>query len=145
MPCYQSRRRQLERNWRYVYEIENEETAMNKTMRFISFAAICAIFAACASLGKQGPIAKGPDTTVVVDNRASLDMNIYIVRDGGQRIRLGTANALSTTKLTIPKGIILGPTEVRFLADPIGSSHTPISEVITVNEGDEVGLTLPPF
>lgn len=117
---------------------------MNKTIKLISFAAICAIFAACASLGKQGPIAKGPDTIVVVDNRAFLDMNIYIIR-GGQRIRLGTANALSTTKLTIPKGIILGPTEVRFLADPIGSSHTPISEVITVNEGDEVGLTLPPF
>ena len=117
---------------------------MNKTIKLLSVAALCAIFAACASLGKQQPATENP-TTLVVDNRNVLDMNIYIIRDGGQRLRVGTATGLSKTKFTIPRGIVLGSTTVRFLADPIGGPRGPISEEITMQEGDEVGLMLPPF
>ena len=117
---------------------------MNKTIKLLGVAALCAIFAACASMGKQQPSTENP-TTLVVDNRNVLDMNIYIVRDGGQRIRVGTATGLTKTKLTIPRGVVLGSTTVRFLADPIGSTRGPISEEITMMPGDEVGLMLPPF
>ncbi len=116
---------------------------MNKKMKLFSVVALCAIFAACASLGKQTPIDNGRRTTVVVDNRALLDMNIYVLR-GGQRIRLGTATGLTKTTLTIPRGIVSGAMTVRFLADPIGSNKTPVSEEISMNEGDEVGLMIPP-
>ncbi len=116
---------------------------MNRTLKVLGIAALCVFFAACASMGKQTPLDPSQATTVVVNNQAVLDMNIYIVR-GGQRIRLGTANALSTTKLSVPRGIISGVTSVRFLADPIGSNRTPISEEITVAEGDEIKLMLPP-
>ncbi|MEO5903526.1 MAG: hypothetical protein ABIQ55_05880 [Gemmatimonadaceae bacterium] len=116
---------------------------MNKTIKVFSVAVLCAILAACASLGKQTPLQNGEQTTVVVDNRAVLDMNIYVLR-GGQRIRLGTANGLSRTTLKIPRGIVSGTMTVRFLADPIGSTKTPVSEEISVNEGDEVGLMIPP-
>jgi hypothetical protein len=71
-------------------------------------------------------------------------MNIYVLR-GGQRIRLGTANGLTKTKLTIPRGIVSGTMTVRFMADPIGSNRTPVSEEISMNEGDEVGLMIPPY
>ena len=117
---------------------------MNKTIKLLGVAALCAIFAACASLGKQLPANENP-TTLVVDNRNVLDMNMYIIRDGGQRLRLGTVTGLSKTKLTIPRGIVLGSTTVRFLADPIGGSRGPISDEITMQEGDEVGIMLPPF
>ncbi|MEP6507208.1 MAG: hypothetical protein ABJC63_03210 [Gemmatimonadales bacterium] len=117
---------------------------MNKMMKLFGVAAVCAFFAACASLGKQTQVENGKLTTVVVDNRAVLDMNIYVLR-GGQRIRLGTANGLSKTALTIPRGIVSGTMTVRFLADPIGSNKTPVSEEISVDEGDEVGLMIPPF
>lgn len=117
---------------------------MNKTIKLLSVAALCAIIAACASMGKQTAATENP-TTLVVENRNLLDMNIYIIRSGGQRIRVGTATGLAKTKFTIPRGIVFGSTTVRFLADPIGSNRGPISEEITVNEGDEVGLMLPPF
>jgi hypothetical protein len=117
---------------------------MNKTIKLLGVAALCAIFAACASLGKQQPSTENP-TTLVVDNRNILDMNIYIIRDGGQRLRIGTATGLAKTKFTIPRGIVLGSTTVRFLADPIGGPRGPVSEEITMQEGDEVGLMLPPF
>jgi hypothetical protein len=117
---------------------------MSKTMKLLGLVAVFGIFAACASMGKPFASDNRPPTTVTVDNRAPLSMDIFIIR-GGQRIRLGTADALATTKLTIPRGIIAGSTDVRFLADPIGGNHAPISETITVNEGDEVMLTLPAF
>ena len=117
---------------------------MNKTIKLLSVAALCAIIAACASMGNKNlPSTENP-TTLVVDNRNLLDMNIYIIRSGGQRLRVGTATGLSKTKFTIPRGIVLGSTSVRFLADPIGGTRGPISEEITMVEGDEVGLMLPP-
>jgi hypothetical protein len=72
-----------------------------------------------------------------------LDMNIYVLRSS-QRIRLGTANALSTTRFTIPSYVVFGSTSLRFLADPIGSNRTPVSEEITVSAGDEITLMIPP-
>ncbi len=118
---------------------------MSKTMKLLGLVAIFGIFAACASMGGRGSQADDrAATTVTVDNRAPLSMDIFIIR-GGQRIRLGTADALTTTKLTIPRGIIVGSTDVRFLADPIGGNRAPVSQTITVNEGDEVVLTLPAF
>jgi hypothetical protein len=38
----------------------------------------------------------------------------------------------------------MGMATLSFQADPIGSSGAPISEEITVSEGDEVGLRIPP-
>lgn len=117
---------------------------MNKTIKLVGLVAIFGIFAACASMGRTTSSDNHPATTVTVDNRASLSMDIFIIR-GGQRIRLGTADALATTKLTIPRGIVYESTDVRFLADPIGGNRAPISETITVHEGDEIVLTLPAF
>ena len=117
---------------------------MNKTMKLLGLVAIFGIFAACASMGNRSTTDERAATTVTVNNQAPLSMDIFIIR-GGQRIRLGTADALTTTKLTIPRGIIVGSMDVRFLADPIGGNRAPVSQTITVNEGDEVLLTLPSF
>jgi hypothetical protein len=70
-------------------------------------------------------------------------MTIYLIV-GAQRVRLGQAGGNSTTRLRIPPQYVFGPTPLRFLADPIGASRTPISESITVVPGDEVTLTIPP-
>ena len=97
--------------------------------------------AACAH--GRAPINPQDDTTVRVENQATLDMNIYVLR-GSERIRLGTVTGLATQVLKIPKNIIFGATPLRFLADPIGSSRTPVSEEIVVTAGDEVTLRIPP-
>lgn len=113
-------------------------------LKRFTFVAACAIVAACASSGKGGQAGSGREaTTVLVDNQALLDMNVYVIR-GGQRVRLGTATGLSKTRFTIPQGIVFGLTSVRFLADPIGSTRTPVSDEISVSEGEEVTLRIPP-
>jgi uncharacterized RmlC-like cupin family protein len=110
-------------------------------IRRLVLLAACALGAACASTGAN--TAKREATTVLVDNQSALDMNIYVLR-GGERVRLGTANSLQKTTFTIPAGIVFGPTSVRFLADPIGSSREPVSDEITVTEGEQVELRIPP-
>ena len=84
-----------------------------------------------------------PPTRLRVENQAFLDMTIYVYRSS-QRIRLGQASGNSTTRFTIPANLIFGSTPLRFQADPIGGSRTPLSQEISVSAGDEVMLTIPP-
>src|SRR5688500_5981155 len=81
-------------------------------------------------------------TTVTVDNQSFSDMTIYVSR--GQRVRLGNARGHSKTTFTIPPSIVAGVSSLRFIADPIGSTRSSVSEEISVNPGDSVGLTIPP-
>jgi hypothetical protein len=114
-----------------------------KTLKRTLLVAFCAFVPACASTATNAASAQRHPTTVVVDNQALLDMTIYVL-NGGQRVRLGTANGLSTTRLTIPSSIILGARSLRFIADPIGGNRSPVSEEINIVEGDEIGLRIPP-
>lgn len=70
-------------------------------------------------------------------------MTVYVVRSGIRR-RLGLVNALSTQTLPIPSALIDGSDVLRFIADPIGASRTPVSEEIVVRHGDVVQLIIPP-
>ena len=113
----------------------------------LSLAAVLAV-PACAS--RQGENAGEPServqpepTTLVVQNRNFSDMTIYVLR-GGQRIRLGLANGNRATRFTIPSNLIFGIATLQFLADPVGSSRTPVSQEIRVTEGDQITLTIPP-
>ena len=85
-----------------------------------------------------------PITRLKVENRNYLDHTIYVLR-GSERIRLGMATGSSTTTFRIPPNIIFGGTQLRFIADPVGARGAPVSEAITVQPGDEVGLTIPPL
>jgi hypothetical protein len=80
---------------------------------------------------------------VQVENQGFTDMVIYAV-SGGQRVRLGLATGNSTKSFTIPRYLLSGAGPIRFLADPIGGSRTPVSEEMSVRAGDVVTLTIPP-
>ncbi len=82
-------------------------------------------------------------TILVVDNQAFNDMAIYVL-EGGRRVRLGLAIGNSQTKFTLPKYLVRALTSLRFMADPIGGSRTPVSDEITVSPGEEIALRIPP-
>lgn len=114
-------------------------------MRRIMLLAAGAVLTACATTGTTTQTTdRHPATTVEVDNQALLDMTIYVLRDS-QRTRLGLATGLSKTRFTIPAGIMFGVTTLRFIADPIGGNRLPVTEEITVSEGEEVVLRIPPY
>ena len=103
-----------------------------------------ALGTACRGNTTEGEVAVPVEPTYVkVENRAYLDMNIYVFRSS-QRIRLGTVNGNNTGRLLIPANLLFGSTPLRFMADPIGGRRQPTSEEINVSPGDEVVLTIPP-
>ena len=80
---------------------------------------------------------------VQVDNRGFADMVIYAV-SGSQRVRLGLASGNTTISFTIPVMLTRGAGPLKFLADPIGGSRSPITEELVVRPGEIVTLTIPP-
>jgi hypothetical protein len=117
---------------------------MRKTTRTVVLTAFALLAGACATNKSKGGAVPEPTTTVRVENQAFNDMTVYVVQQAGNRIRLGTVTGNSTQTLKIPRGIVFGPTSLRFLVDPIGSNRTASSFDITVAPGDEVKLTIPP-
>ncbi|MBA2688244.1 MAG: hypothetical protein H0U64_09105 [Gemmatimonadaceae bacterium] len=89
------------------------------------------------------PATNQPPTTLRVENRAFLDMTVYIVR-GSASHRLGNAGGNSTTILKIPDRFLFGPTSLRFQVRPIAARREPVSEEILVTPGDEVSIVIPP-
>ncbi|HET7275637.1 MAG TPA: hypothetical protein VFI91_10780 [Longimicrobiaceae bacterium] len=102
-----------------------------------------ALLPACAG-NKAGDDARRqqPATTVRVDNRNWLDMNVYVVQ-GSRQVRLGTVTGLSTRVFEIPANLVFGVASLRFVADPIGGDASPVSQAITVEPGGQVQLIIP--
>ena len=117
---------------------------MKTRIAMFALAGALALGTACIGNTTPGEEAVPAEPTYVkVQNRAFLDMNIYVFRSS-QRIRLGTVNGNNTSRLLIPSNLLFGSTPLRFLADPIGGRRQPTSEEINVSPGDEVVLTIPP-
>jgi hypothetical protein len=110
------------------------------------FPAVLALLALCGCAGhNRSDQAVAPDLPpmVRIENDNTSDMKVYLIR-GGQRVRIGTANALGVTTLKLPPTVINGITELRFLLVPIGGNRAEVSEKITVNPGEEIVLRILP-
>jgi hypothetical protein len=108
--------------------------------------AMLAAVAACSHATRHTRDEEGGQLTtrVHVENQAFLDMNVYVIGDGGARQRLGTVTGNTDREFVIPEYIIGPANSVRFLIEPIGSNHAPISNSLSVRPGDTVTLTIPP-
>jgi hypothetical protein len=87
----------------------------------------------------------GDQTRVRIDNRASLDMDIYVLRSDGQSIRLGLAPGGETTVFALPAAVTAGAASIRFEARPVRrSGQSVVSEPFGVQEGEEITWSVPP-
>jgi hypothetical protein len=114
-------------------------------MGFFRSSQVLALVLITACGGRSRDSGANPETTAMlqVENRGFTDMTVYAL-SGGQRVRLGMATGNSTKSFPIPSYLLRGAGPLRFLADPIGSNRTPVSEEMTVRPGDIVTLTIPP-
>ena len=116
-----------------------------QTRRIVLPAALALLaLAGCAGHNRSDQ-AVAPDLppALRVENDNTSDMKVYLIR-GGQRVRIGTANALGVTMLKLPPTVINGVTELRFLLVPIGGNRAELSEKITANPGEEIVLRILP-
>ena len=116
----------------------------NPSFRILLIACASSASLACAS-GNQNAItasAQQPrDAMVVVQNSNTRDVNLYVM-SGPNRIRLGTASALTTTRLKLPAVLLAGSSGVTFHADAIGASVSYTFPAVYVNAGNRVELQL---
>ena len=122
---------------------------MRQTRRFVvmMLAALSVSTAACGSKRVEtsgGDAASEATPVIVVDNRGFADMTIYLLEGGSVRHRLGTANGLSRTRLTISRSFVGNGRDLQFVADPIGSNRASVSQRIFVRPGDSVVMTIMP-
>lgn len=115
---------------------------MRRTLIAVLLIGLSVTVPACAS--KSGATTDNPanaETTLVVRNDNYLDYNIYLIQ-GSQRVRIGQARGLSTTRMRIPSQYVFGVSVLQFMGDPVGGTSTPVSERINVTPGDEVHLQI---
>jgi hypothetical protein len=100
--------------------------------------------AACG--GNPRPEAANPNqpAAVQVQNQSFTDMTIYAVSQSSERVRLGLAVGNTTQLFSLPAFLVGRGGTVRFVADPVGGNRTPVSEELSVEPGDTIGLTIPP-
>ncbi|NNF57329.1 MAG: hypothetical protein HKN04_03725 [Rhodothermaceae bacterium] len=96
--------------------------------------------------GSEGAADEGTDpaTILEVENRNFNDMNIFVLR-GGQRLRLGSVTGGGTREFVLPPYLVNSGGALRFLADPVGGTQTPVTQEMSVFPGDVVRLTIPSF
>jgi hypothetical protein len=99
---------------------------------------------ACAGRN-TGSTEPNDQTRARIENRASLDMDIYVRRNDGRVSRLGLAPGGETTSFALPPTSTAGAAWVRFEARPVRRSGEPVvSEPFPVKMGDEISWSVPP-
>jgi hypothetical protein len=83
-------------------------------------------------------------TVLKVENQGYPDMNIFVLPESSNRIRLGTVTGTSNAYFTLPDYVLRGTRELKFQALPIATPRGPVSQSIVVTPGDTVVLTIPP-
>jgi hypothetical protein len=77
------------------------------------------------------------DIPVQVQNHNWEDMVIYAVRNS-TRSRLGQVTSMSTVRFLIPRTFMGTGTDIRLLADPIGSSQVFLTDALLLSPGVQI-------
>ena len=106
---------------------------------------VLAVGAGCAHSIQMPPEDAPVRTVLKVENQGFPDMNIFVLPETSNRIRLGTVTGTSNAYFTLPANVVRGTRELRFQALPIATPRGPVSQSIMVTPGDTVVLTIPPM
>ncbi|HEX2249310.1 MAG TPA: hypothetical protein VHH32_03130 [Gemmatimonadales bacterium] len=107
---------------------------------------VTALFlAAVACFGAPGSPEPNEQTRARIENRSSLDMDMFVRRNDGRISPLGLAPAGETTTFALSPSVTAGAAWVRFEARPVrGSGKVVVSEPFPIQMGDEVSWSVPP-
>jgi len=94
---------------------------------------------ACASPPSPDP---SSGAAVTVDNRSSLDVDIYL-HTGGQATRLGFAPANERTRFNLAGALLAGAGLIRLEARPTRAGQPTFSDLLSIKPGDELTWVVP--
>jgi hypothetical protein len=107
------------------------------------------VLAAACGRGNAPAGAPDPDSTeharARIENRASLDMDVSLIRNDEQRLRLGFVAGGETATFSLPLTLTAGAVSIRFEARPVRrSGETVVSEQFSVSPGEELTWSISP-
>ena len=119
---------------------------MRRIIVTLSLATAAASFVGgCARSSRISQAADPVERTVLkVENQGFPDMNVYVVPEGGSRVRLGTVTGHSDGFFTLPEYLVRSVRQLSFQALPIATPRGPVTQSIVVTPGDTVVLMIPP-
>ena len=102
---------------------------------------------ACGRVNAPG--APDPDSTeqarARIENRASVDMDVYLIRNDGQRLRLGFVAGGETATFGLPVTLTAGAISIAFEARPVRASGEAVkSELFAISRGEELTWSISP-
>lgn len=108
------------------------------------FLALAASLGTACARASHMPEDEPLHTVLKVENQGFPDMNIFVLPETSNRVRLGTVTGTSNAYFTLPDYVMRGTRELRFQALPIATPRGAITQSIAVSPGDTVVLTIPP-
>jgi hypothetical protein len=119
---------------------------LTRAGRYAALALMVAGGGACSHhIASQMDEQDGP-AQLTVDNQEFPDFDIFVVTEAGSRWRLGLATGNSVSTFEIPKAYVDGgAAHLHFIADPVGGQAAQVGEMVVVNPGDDVQLTIAPY
>jgi hypothetical protein len=111
----------------------------------LRFPALLLVISAACHSGRAGDAEPMDQTRARIENRASLDMDIFVRRNDGRVTRLGFTGGNETTTFALPPSLTAGAAWIRFEAQPVRTGGEPVvSEPFPVRIGDEISWSVPP-
>lgn len=98
---------------------------------------------AAAQEAAQADESSRPETVAVrVENHNWLDMHVYVLEYGKAPRSLGMVNAQGSQVFELPAAVTVAGTDLRVLADPVGSTDLYVSDPVLADPASEVVVTL---
>ena len=115
--------------------------------RLLLIITVTGLAGCAANPAQEQPKAEQPlpadNVTLVVTNRSTWDMDVFLVREGMQS-RLGLAPGGMSTRYSLTPAQFIGGGQIRIVARPLVSGRTITSEPLTLSRGQEVTWDIPP-
>jgi len=114
---------------------------------FLHASAICLLLVtgACAGGSPGGNPTPDSSAKVRIENRSSLDMDIYIRPTSARATRLGFVPASDTAEFALARALTAGSAAFHFEARPVrGSGRPVVSEPFAARAGEEIFWSIPP-
>jgi len=108
-------------------------------------AVVVLAMAGCSGHPPPTPPSPEPSGILVVTNRSTWDMDVFLRRDAS-RDWLGIAPNGKTTSFYLSPGEVVGPSQIRFQAAPIagGRGNEVTTEPVVVQPNDTITFDIPP-
>ena len=124
-------------------------TAKAAMLTLLRVPVVLLLLTASCSSGQKSQPAPDPQSyeqaRVKIENRALVDMDIYLVRADGQSMRLGFVAGGEISTFALPAALTSGATSITFEARPVRRSGQAVtSEPFPISRGEEISWSIPP-